>query len=155
MTSDKIIPPGKALIMIRKYCAYQERCQQEVRDKLYEMGQAPATVENHITHLIEENFLNEERFSRAYARGKFNIKQWGRVKIKAELKRRKISDYCIRAAMKEIDNKDYEAVLEKILRKKLKESKGTLRAKQYKVAQYAISRGFEPTLVYDKLNMIV
>lgn len=102
-----------ALRKAESYCAYQERCQQEVRDKLYEWGLWKNAVENIIAKLIQDNFLNEERFAKAYAGGKFRIKKWGKVKIKLELKKRKISDYCIRQAMKEIDGPDYEKELKK------------------------------------------
>src|SRR5688500_741234 len=103
----RITDQKQALIKARNYCAYQERCQQEVRDKLYEWGLWPEAVENIIVELITDNFLNEERFATTFAGGKFRIKKWGRVKIKLELKKRKISEYCIKQAMKEIDEKDY------------------------------------------------
>jgi regulatory protein len=148
----KITDPHKGLEKGMSWCAYQERCQQEVRDKLYEWGLWPEAVENIIAELITQNFLNEERFAQAYAGGKFRIKKWGRVKIKLELKKRKISDYCIRKAMKEIDEDDYRATLKKILAeysKKLKE-KHTLKRK-YRLVHYAQSRGFEQELIWDAL----
>ncbi len=134
------------------WCAYQERCQQEVRDKLYEWGLWPDAVENIIAELITQNFLNEERFAQTYAGGKFRIKKWGRVKIRLELKKRKISEYCIRKAMKEIDADDYMATLKKVLTdygKKLKEKHALKR--KYRLVRYAQSRGFEQDLIRETL----
>jgi regulatory protein len=146
----KITDPNTGLERGMSWCAYQERCQQEVRDKLYEWGLWPDAVENIIAELITQNFLNEERFAKAYAGGKFRIKKWGRIKIKLELKKRKISDYCIRKAMTEIDEDDYRKTLKKVLEdysKKLKE-KHPLKRK-YRIANYARSRGFEQDLIWD------
>jgi regulatory protein len=141
------------LSRIRKYCAYQDRSQQEVRDKLYTYGLHRKEVEQIIAHLITENFLNEERFAIAYAGGKFRMKQWGRIKIKTALKQKKISDYCIRIALKQISEKDYRKTLDKLIEEKAKSVKeeNPLK-KKYKVAQYAISRGFEPEMVWEKLR---
>lgn len=149
----KKLTPGQALVKAQKYCAYQERCQQEMRDKLYEWGLHSVDVEATIANLISDNFLNEERFSKAFAGGKFRIKKWGRIKIKIELKKRKISEYCIRSGLKEINETDYEKTLRDILAKKLKEiKKGQAYQKNYKAAQYAISKGFESELVWDLLK---
>ena len=137
----------------RKYCAYQERSQQEVRDKLYDLGLHRNEVEQCIAQLVAENYLNEQRFAIAYAGGKFRMKEWGRVKIKLALKQKKVSDYCIRKALEEISSKDYRKTLNKLLSKKNKEVKESNPVKKkYKVAQYAISRGFEPEIVWEELN---
>jgi len=137
----------------RKYCAYQERSQQEVRDKLYDWGLHRNEVEQCIAELVSENYLNEQRFAIAYAGGKFRIKEWGRIKIKLALKQKKVSDYCIRKALEEISNKDYRKTLGKLLLKKNKEVKeSNPLKKKYKVAQYAISRGFEPEMVWEEMN---
>jgi regulatory protein len=149
----KITDPQKGLEKGMSWCAYQERCQQEVRDKLYEWGLWPEAVENILAELINQNFLNEERFAQAYAGGKFRIKKWGRVKIKLELKKRKISDYCIRKAMKEIDEEDYGKTLKKILEeyaKKLTEKHPLKR--RYRLVNYAQSRGFEQDLIWETLG---
>ena len=149
----KKLTPNQATIKAQNSCAYQERCQQEMRDKLYEWGLYSNDVENIIANLISDNFLNEERFAKAFAGGKFRIKKWGRVKIKIELKRRKISDYCIKKGMQEIDDKDYTKTLKDILAKKLKENpKGKQQVRNYKAAQYAMSRGFESDLIWDILK---
>jgi regulatory protein len=144
--------PGEGLKKAQAYCAYQERCQQEVRNKLYEWGLWPNDIEKIISDLITDNFLNEERFAKIYAGGKFRIKKWGRNRIILELKKRNISDYCVNRAMKELDE-NYQETLKKIILKKRQEikEKNSLK-KQYKIAQYAISRGFEPELVWDELK---
>ncbi len=95
--------PEQAVPKIKQYCAYQERCHSEVRDKLYSFGLHKNEVEEIISTLITENYLNEERFAIHFAGGKFRMKQWGKVKIKKALKYKQVSDYCIRKALKEID----------------------------------------------------
>lgn len=143
----------EALAKMQRYCAYQERCHQEVRSKLLDMGVYGDWLEEVIVQLIEENFLNEERFARSFARGKFRIKQWGRNRIRQELKQRAVSDYCIRMAMQEISEADYRSTLEAILLKKA----GALREEEpfklrNKLAQYALSRGFEPELARQLID---
>lgn len=149
----KKLTPNQATIKAQLSCAYQERCQQEMRDKLYDWGLHSNDVENVIANLISDNYLNEERFAKAFAGGKFRIKKWGRIKIRIELKKRKISDYCIKKAMQEIDEQDYIKTLNSILAKKLKENpKGKLQVRNYKAAQYAASRGFESDLIWDAIK---
>jgi regulatory protein len=138
---------------ICKWCAFQERSQQEVRDKLYDYGLHQGEVEPMISRLITENFLNEERFAIAFAGGKFRQLGWGRVKIKLALKQKKVSDYCIRKAMMSISENDYLRQMEKVLAKRAKEEKEkTPFKRQHKLAAYLISRGFEPDLVWDLLK---
>src|SRR5690606_12616598 len=96
-----------ALAKAEHYCAYQERSQQEVRNKLYEWGLWSDDVEELIAELIQTNFLNEERFAMAYVSGKFNIKKWGKVKIKQGLKLKKVPDKMILNALKSINYDDY------------------------------------------------
>jgi regulatory protein len=124
-----------------------------VRDKLYSYGLHQREVEQIIAQLITENYLNEERFALAYAGGKFRMKQWGRNKIKAALKQKKVSDYCIGKALSQISDRDYGKALDKLISEKSKtvKEKNPLK-KNYKVAQYAISRGFEPEMVWEKLR---
>jgi regulatory protein len=150
----KITDPHKGLLKAQKYCVYQERCQQEMRDKLYEWGLWKDAIEKIISDLITENFLNEERFSKAFAGGKFRIKKWGRVKIRQELKKRNITDYCIKKGLLEIDPDDYQKTLQKIITDKGISADDTLAARKinYKSAQYAISRGFESELVWEIIN---
>lgn len=140
---------------MQRYCAYQERSHQEVRNKLIDLNIYGDDLEEIIAQLIADNFLNEERFARAFARGKFRMKQWGRRKIVQELKRHDVSDYSIRKAMEEIADEDYRATLREVIEKKSKtaaaESDFEL---QHKLAQYAISRGFESDLVWAVIKEI-
>jgi regulatory protein len=140
---------------IENWCAYQERSQHETRNKLYEFGLYGSDVEQIITELIGNNFLNEERFAIAFAGGKFRMKKWGRIKIKMELRQRKISDYCIHKALKEIPDNDYLSTLEKVVSQKMRQIKEPNKIKKhYKLIQYAASRGFEKDLITDVLKEI-
>jgi regulatory protein len=143
---------GKAL----KWCAYQERSQQDVRDKLYEYGLHERQVEELISRLIQEGFLNEERFAIAFAGGKFRILGWGKVKIKLALKQKRVSDYCIKKALSQIDDKAYIEKLKKVVLKRSKEikEKDTFK-RNYKLAQYALSRGFEQDIVWSIVGELV
>lgn len=141
---------------IKHYCAYQERSHSEVRNKLLELKVYGLELENYITILIEENFLNEERYACSIARGKFRMKQWGRVKIKYHLKAKNISDYLIKKAMQEIDEDEYERTLESLAEKKL----GTLRTeknkfvKMSKIKNFLLQKGFESDLIYATMKRL-
>ena len=152
-TTKKYLSKADALVKLQGYCAYQERCHREVRSKLLDLGIYGDDLEEIIAGLIQENFLNEERYARSFARGKFRMKQWGRNRIRRELKIREISDYCIRKAMTEIDESEYLKTLEEMLERrseKIKEANHF--AKRNKLAQYAVQRGFEAELVWDTLK---
>ncbi|NVM66774.1 regulatory protein [Mucilaginibacter sp. SG538B] len=151
--SIKITDEKVALAKAEHFCAYQERAQQEVRDKLYEWGLWPDAVERIISQLIEGNFLNEERFARIYAKSKFNQKVWGRIKIKQGLKLKRVPDVLIKKALLTIDPDDYLAALTHLVQKK----EATLTEKnhlkrRYKLQQYAMGRGFEAELIADILK---
>lgn len=148
--------PEQSLPKIKQYCAYQERCHAEVRDKLYSFGLNKKEVEEIISILITENYLNEERFAIHFAGGKFRMKQWGKVKIKQALKFKKVSDYCIRKALKEIDTKEYERVFEKLVEQKLKtlKSEKNIFIKKRKLQDFLLQRGFESTAVNKAVNNI-
>lgn len=152
----KWISKEDALKKLQRYCAYQDRCHQEVRSKLLDLGLYGDDLEEVITDLITDNFLNEERFARSYTRGKFRLKQWGRVRIKRELKQRNISDYCIQKAMEEIEEPIYRAALTQMLEKRLAMVKET---KPYqirkKLADYAVRRGYEIHLVWEEAKRMV
>lgn len=149
----KKLSSQEALIKAQAYCVYQERCHSEVRNKLYEWGLWSKDVELIIAQLITDNFINEERFAKAFAGGKFRIKKWGRRKIITGLKQKNISEYCINKALQEIDNRDYIQVLKELLKKKAKEikEKNQIRFKA-KLVSYAISKGFESDIVWDIIN---
>jgi regulatory protein len=149
----KITDPHLALLKMQSWCAYQERAQQDTRNKLYELGLWPEAVENIIVKLIEDNFLNEERFAMTFARGKFAIKKWGRIKIKQELKQKRVSDYCLKKALQQIDETEYMNTLKKIMESKRKLIKEPNKIKlQYKLMNYALAKGYEKDLVFDVLN---
>ncbi len=146
----------EALAKLQHYCAYQDRCHQEVRSKLLELEVYGDQLEEVMAQLIEEGFLNEERFARSFARGKFRMKQWGRTRIRRELKARQVSDYCIRKGLEEIDEAEYLETLKALLQKKL-ESSGEEEPgkKKQKAARYALSRGFEAELAWTLLEELL
>ncbi|MDR6560814.1 MULTISPECIES: regulatory protein RecX [unclassified Arcicella] len=145
----------EALVKVANFCAYQERTQQEVRKRLSELEVIGDEAEEMIVWLIENNYLNEERFARIFAGSKFRQKRWGRLKIRQELKMRGVSEYCLKAGMSEIDDEDYIQTLAEILEKKSKEIKESnpLKRKQ-KLVSYALSKGFESDLVFDLVKEI-
>ncbi|SOE20822.1 regulatory protein [Spirosomataceae bacterium TFI 002] len=138
------------------YCAYQERTQNEVRERLKKWQVWGNEAEEIIAELILENFINEERFAKVFAGSKFRVKKWGKKKILLELKRRNISDYCIKQGMKEIDQDNYEESLKELFEKKIKTIKrddNPLITKQ-KLARYALGKGFESELVWRVLKEV-
>lgn len=141
-----------AKVKAGNYCAYQERTHQEVRDKLYELGLYIDEVEEVLTELITENFVNEERFACTFASGKFRLKYWGRRKIIYELKHRNISSYCIERALKEITDKEYERVIIQLIDRKISQWSGEEFIVKNKIARYLIGKGFETELVWSILN---
>jgi len=141
---------GEALVKLQHYCAYQDRCHQEVRTKLLSLKVYGDQLEQVMSSLISDDYLNEERFARSYARGKFRIKKWGHNRIRQELKFRKISDYCIRKAMEEIEeeggyNEQLKSVLEKYIgQRRTKWPKPVLRQK---AILHATAKGYEYKLI--------
>ena len=144
----KQLTPEQALQKLKHYCAYQERCHSEVKEKLYNLAIWKKEHDAIIATLIEEGYLNEERFAIAFAGGKFRVKQWGKVKIKYELKQKQVSDYSIKKALKEIKDEEYLAVLKKLA----EEKKVSLQGEQYlvrkkKTMDFLLQKGFELELV--------
>jgi regulatory protein len=153
MQSRHKYPPEELLFRIKVWCDLQERSQQEVRDKLYAWGLYRDECELTIATLIEENYLNEERFARAYVSGKFRIKRWGRNKILQGLKLKKVSSFCIKLGMHEINDEEYLQTMQQLLEKKwISISGGTAIEKQQKVGSYLLQRGFESELVWSALH---
>lgn len=136
------------------YCAYQERTQDEVRKRLSSWNVWGDAAEEIITELILENFLNEERFSKVFAGSKFRVKKWGKRKIIFELKQRRLSDYCIKIGLKEIDDEDYYQTLKELLEKKRHDYRKAENpfAMNQKLSKFAIGKGFESSLVWEILN---
>ena len=149
----KQLTKEQALQKLKHYCAYQERSHSEVKDKLYQLGVWKKDHDEIISGLIEQDYLNEERFAIAYAGGKFRVKHWGKIKIRYELKQKNVSEYCIRKALKQIDEEDYRALIAKLWKKKyqsLKNDQYLIRKK--KTIDYLLSRGFERDLVINQFN---
>ena len=149
----KSYSPSEIFVAVSRYCGYQERSHKEVRNKLYGYGLHRAQVEEALTRLITEGFLNEERFAKAFAGGKFRIKKWGRNKIVHELEAHAITPKCIQKGLKEIDESDYRKVLKDLLKKKLVGTEAlNLFKKRDKIARFAIGKGYEPELVWGILK---
>ena len=144
----KQLTKEQAIQKLRHYCAYQERSHSEVREKLYQLKVWKKDHDEIIASLIEDDYLNEERFAIAFAGGKYRIKQWGRVKIKYELKQKQVSDYSIKKALKQIDEKEYRQSLQELADKKYASLKGEqYLVRKKKTMDYLISRGYEPELI--------
>ena len=144
----------QALQKLKHYCGYPERTHQEAREKLYSYGLYKQEVEELLARLIEEDYLNEERFALAYTGGKFRMKGWGRIKITQALKEKRVSDYCINKAMKEIDNAHYQSTLNKLAVSKWSSLKSETNKfiKMRKTQDHLLQKGFEPNLVYAVLK---
>ncbi|PKG53457.1 MULTISPECIES: regulatory protein RecX [Olleya] len=141
---------------LEHYCAYQERCHKEVKQKLKDMNMIPEASDMIVVHLLEQNFLNEERFAKAYARGKFRIKKWGKYRITLELKRKEISKFNLNEALKEIDEEEYIDVFNDLAEKRNNSLKETDKYKRRKkLIDYLLYRGWETFLVYDKANELI
>ena len=139
----KTVPFEKAQEKIRKYCAYQERCQDDARQKLREWQIEPKKVEQLVKTLVAEGYINDARFARAFVRGKFKIKSWGTAKIVYELKRKNISEDCIAQALKEIDNDSYRETLQKLAQQWLAKHKTeTDFVRKQKLFRYLFSKGY-------------
>ena len=141
--------PLQALPRAKHYCAYQERCHSEVKDKLYGFGLNTKEVDEIISTLIAENYINEERFAIQFSGGHFRSKKWGRVKISHALKQKQVSAYCIKKALKQIDDQEYLKVLQKHFEAKLKtlKSEKNIFIKKRKLQDHLMQKGFENDLI--------
>jgi regulatory protein len=138
---------------IENYCAYQERCHKEVVQKLQSMHMIPEAIDTIVVHLLQHNFLNEERFAKAFVSGKFRIKKWGKQRITIELKQKDISKSIITSALKTINDVTYLNTFHALAEKKANSIKDTNPfKKKKKLADYLLYRGWESHLVYDKVN---
>lgn len=152
--NKKVVSVKEALKKIASWCAYQERSQYETRQKLkatYLLSEEE--IEWIIAELITQGYINEERFAKTLAGGKFRVKKWGKLKIRQALREHKITDYCIQQALKEISDEDYETTLREVLEKKNRQiiEKDIFKRKQ-KLAQYAIGKGYESDIVWDLIE---
>lgn len=142
---------------IYHYCNYQERCHAEVRNKLYELGCTTPEVEQYIAEMIEMDMLNEERYAKAYVRGKFRMLKWGRQKLVQQLRLHKISEYCIKKGLQEIDADVYDEALLQLAERKRSELKGEknvfiLKSKLYR---YLMQKGYENDLIQETINRVL
>lgn len=139
---------------LAKYCAYQDRCHWEVENKMTEFNLIPEAKDEIMIYLIQHNFLSEERFARSFVRGKFNQKNWGKIKIRMGLKKRKIPSKLIESVLSEIDQKDYMETLQSLFEKKkntLKNERESLK-KKVKIRNYLLQKGFESEIIADLLR---
>ena len=150
----KYLTKEQATQKLKHYCGYQERSHAEVKEKLYSLGVWKKDHDEIISTLIEEDYLNEERFATAFARGKFRMKQWGRVKIKYELKQKQVSEYNIKKALKEIDETVYSDTLKKLYEERWQSLKGEKNRfiKMTKTRDYLLQKGYEMELVKAVMN---
>ena len=152
MRSNKTYTVEEASSALEHFCAYQERCHKEVAEKLYKLKMIPEAQEQIIGHLITEGFLNESRFAQSFARGKFRIKKWGKIRITQELKRKDISTYNIKLGLKEIDEELYILTLQHLIQKKQNSLKETdVFKKKKKLVDYLLRQGYEATLIFEHL----
>ena len=138
---------------IQSFCALQDRCQWEVENKMRQWGVEEYIIENIVTDLILEKFIDEQRFSESFCRGKFRIKRWGKIKIKNELILRKISISCIQKGLEQIENKEYYSVLKELYEKKknsIKDKNQFIR--KGKIVKYLQQKGFESNLIWELIN---
>ena len=155
MQKQRVFTLDEAKKKLEHYCAYQERCHQEVMLKLREMKMIPSAIDAIIGHLIEHNYLNETRFAQSFSRGKFRIKKWGREKILRELKLRQISPYNIKLALKEIPEDEYRRTLEELAAKFWKTNasrdKQVQKKKVYNALRY---RGWENEFIFSEIQRL-
>ncbi|MFN4123134.1 MAG: regulatory protein RecX [Flavobacteriales bacterium] len=157
MRSKKIYTETQALQKMQRFCIFQERSQEEVRRKLYELGFSGLAAENIIVALINDKFINEERFVKAYISGKFNILHWGKLKIRQGLKKHQIPEKMISKLLNsEIDADDYESTIVKELQKLYQQSELNMKTK-FQLIQKLYQKGFEPEqteiIIYKIFNL--
>lgn len=156
MKTQKTYTVDDAQKILENYCAYQERCHKDVTDKLRSMKMIPEAIDAIVVHLITNNYLNEERFAKAFVRGKFRIKKWGKNRIVRELKFRNISKYTVDSALNEIALDNYHKTLHELTEKRIAQIKEkNVYKKKKKVADYLLYRGWEPHLIYEKINELI
>jgi regulatory protein len=140
---------------LQYYCSYQDRCHKEVIEKLKTFNIKSNESNEIISNLIKDNYLNESRFSENFVRGKFKIKNWGKVRIVRELKQRNISRYNINLGLKKIDSQEYQNKLDEIFKNKLSSLENLNKTiKKKKIISYLLYRGWESNLIYSKINEI-
>jgi regulatory protein len=144
----------QAIQKLKYYCSYQERCHSEVLSKLYDLGVYKNEHDEIISTLIQENYLNEERFAIQFAGGKFRMKQWGKTKIKYELKGKQISEYCIKKALATIPTADYLQTAQKLfdLKNSTLKSEKNFFTKKRKLQDYLMQKGYEINIIRELMD---
>lgn len=141
---------------LESYCAYQERCHKDVVSKLKELNMIPDAIDIIIVHLLDHKFLNETRYSESFARGKFRIKKWGKIRITRELKLKQISQYNIKKGLAEIADEDYYDTFDALALKRFEAiSESDKYKKRKKLADYLLYRGWESPMVYEKIKELI
>ncbi|PVD51098.1 RecX family transcriptional regulator [Terrimonas sp.] len=156
MMQRKQLSPEQAYEKAKYYCAYQERSHGEAKEKLYSFGIRKEQVELLLSRLIEEDYLNEERFAIQFAGGKFRMKQWGKKKIEQGLKEKQVSSYCIKKALAQIRDTDYKDTLEKLASRKWEElrKERNIFIKMRKLQDYLLQKGYEYEWVKEFIKKI-
>ena len=141
------------LLKAERFCAYQERCSHELKQKLKDLGADEKTMEEIITSIQEDDFQNDERFALLFTSGKFRIKRWGKIKIRSELRMKKIPDSLIKKGLDAINPEDYWKTLNELAKKKERGTKSSdKRSKDQKIAMYLLSKGYESDLIRKLLQ---
>ncbi len=155
MTTYKSYTLEEATAKLMRFCTYRERCHKEVKEKLNRLHMIPEAQEVIIARLINDNFLNEERFAKVFVRDKFKLKKWGRYRLKRELKYRNISDYLIDKALQEIDQTAYRTTFQELFDKRLQSISETHPFKiKKKISDYLFRKGYESELIYERLEKL-
>ena len=141
-----------ALNRLQRYCTAQDRCHSEVRNKLLKLKVYGHTLEEVMADLIRDGFLDEERFAKSYARGKHKINAWGKNKIHQHLKMKRVSDYCIRKGLQEIDDDDYRSTLAGLIRKRVGEDPNLDYQEKQKLISYLLGKGYEYEVIKEALE---
>ena len=155
MLKKKSYSLNEAKKKLENFCSYQERCHKEVEEKLRALGMIQSASQEIISQLIQEDYLNETRFAKSFARGKFRIKNWGRNRILRELKSRNITDYNIKMGMQEFTDIEYEESFYNLFEKRKKSVEHLpIEQQKKKIFSYLSYRGWEHEKIYDALNQL-
>ena len=152
---SKIYDLKEVKLHIRFYCSKEDRCQQQVMDKLLHYGVSVGVSEEILLELIQEKYVDEERYARSFCSGKFKIKKWGRLKIIFELKKKKVSEVCIQKGLEEIDETAYLHTLQQLLEKKKNLTKDTNQfIRKKKMVDYVVRKGYESDLAWEAVHKL-
>ncbi len=152
---NKVFTVDEIKRKLEQYCVYQDRCHKEVEQKMREYNLIPEAKEMILLSLLQDNFLNEERFAKSFARGKFRIKHWGKQRIVRELKFRDISSNNIKTALKEIDEQEYLKTIYSITEKRNEAiSEPNIYKRKRKLIDFLMRKGYENELIYKTVDEV-